>query len=79
MKCSVDSNPTIMSECLNEMRFLQLNESKSEVLIFGPPKLAKQLTLHLDPLAIKVNTQARNLSVIFDSELKFDKQVNAVV
>ncbi len=59
--------------------FLQLNESKSEVVIFGPPKLAKQLSVHLGPLATNINTQVRNLVVIFDSELKFDRQVSAVV
>lgn len=45
-------------------------------MIFGPLKLAKQLSIHPDPLATNVNTHTRNLGVIFDSELKFD---NAVV
>lgn len=80
LKCNNDSNITTMFECLDGMvGFLQLNESKSEVLIFGPAKLAKQLSVHLGPLATNVNTEARNLGVIFDSRLKFDKQVNAVV
>ncbi len=59
--------------------FLQLNESKSDVVIFGPPKLAKLLSVHPDPLVTNINTQVRNLGVIFDSELKFDRQVSAVV
>ncbi len=41
----------------------------------APPKLAKQLSEHLGPLANNINTQVRNL----DSELKFDRQVSAVV
>jgi len=60
--------------------FLQLNESKFKVLILGPPKSVNQIALDLGPLASNVNTQVRNLGVIFfDSELKFDKRVNAVV
>ncbi len=59
--------------------FLQLNESKSDVVIFGPPKLAKLLSIHPGPLVTNINTQVRNLGVIFDSELKFDRQVSAVV
>lgn len=63
-------------DCLDELKlwmassFLRLNESKSEVLIFGPSKLANQLSLDLSPLASNVNTQVRNLAVIFDSEMK---------
>ncbi len=44
-----------------------------------PPKLAKQFSVHLGPLANNINTQVRNLGVTFDSELKFDRQVSAVV
>lgn len=47
-------------------------------MVFGPLKLAKQLPLDLGPLTSNVNTQVKNLDVIFDSELKFDKQINTV-
>lgn len=49
LRCNDDSNTTTLFECLDEIRawlaasFLQLNESKAEVVIFGPPKLDKQL------------------------------------
>lgn len=85
LKCDDDSKLTYLIDCLDEIKvwmatiFLQLNESESEVVIFGPSKLAKKLALHLGPLATNVNTQARNLGVIFDSELKFDKQINCMV
>ncbi len=73
LRCNNDSNISILLECLDEIRawmassFLQLNESKSEVVIFGPPKLAKQFSVHLGPLANNINTQVRNLGVTFDS------------
>lgn len=49
------------------------------MVIFGSPKYKKKqknLPIHLGPLATNVNTQARNLGVIFDSELKCDKHTN---
>ncbi len=85
LRCNNGSNISTLLECLDEIRawmassFLQLNESKSEVVIFGPIKLTNQLSVHLGPLANHINTQVRNLGVTFDSELKFDRQVHAVV
>lgn len=83
---SIDkSNGSALFKCLDEIKqwmadsFLQLNESKYEVVVFGPPKLAKQLSEELGTLVSNVKTQVRNLGVIFDAELKFDKQINAVV
>lgn len=77
LKCDDDSKLTYLIDCLDEIKvwmatsFLQLNESKSEVVIFGPLKLAKKLALHLCPLATNVNTQARNLGVIIDLNVVF--------
>ncbi len=85
LRCNNDSNISTLLEYLDEISawmassFLQFNESKSEVGIFGPPKLAKQLSVHLGTLANNINTQVRNLGVTFDSELRFDRQVSAVV
>ncbi len=76
LRCNNDSNISTLLECLDEISawmassFLQFNESKSKVVIFGPPKLAKQLSVHLGTLANNINTQVRNLGVTFDSELK---------
>ncbi len=47
LRCNNDSNISTLFECLDEIRawmassFLQLNESKSEVVIFGPPKVSQ--------------------------------------
>ncbi len=71
-------------DCLNELKlwlssnFLHLNENKSEIILFGPREnVASDFDLgFLTPY----NTQcARNLGILFDSSLKFDKQISAVV
>lgn len=60
--------------------FLQLNESKTEVLILGS-SLSSQpgLVVELGPLASNIQDPVRNLGVIFDSSLLFNKQISAVV
>ncbi len=59
--------------------FLQLNDSKTEVLVFGWPECASILSKTLSPITKTVGTCVRNLGVIFDPALKFDKQINSVV
>ncbi len=59
--------------------FLQLNDSKTEVLVFGRPDIVNTLSNTLAPLTNTVGSHARNLGVIFDPALKFDKQINSVV
>lgn len=59
--------------------FLQLNESKSEVIVFGFPDLAKQAIKHPGPQSVNLNNHVRNLAVIGNSDFKFDKQINAEV
>lgn len=59
--------------------FLQLNEAKTECLVLGSIMSPAHILAHLGPLASNVYKQANNLGVIFNSELKFDKHVNAVL
>lgn len=76
---------TGLNDCILEIKnwmahsFLQLNESKTEVILFGPPKKTDCLKGNLGPLSPFIKSQVRNLGVLFDTELKFDKQINAVV
>ncbi len=56
--------------------FLQLNENKTEVILFGSPHLVNALSSNLWPLQANIRTHVKNLGVVFDSELKFDKQIN---
>lgn len=66
-------------ECWMAQNVLQLNENKSEVILFGPPDSIKLTTSSLGNLSTLIKPQFKNLDVIFDSAFKFDKQVNAVV
>ncbi len=63
--------------------FWKLNDSKSEDLIFTPcvPSSAsiKYLSSSLGVLSNNVRKEARNLGVVFDSELSFDVQVTKMV
>lgn len=71
--------------CLNEIKiwlsnnFLQLNERKSEIIIFGPSNFKERVVSILAPLEMTVKDNVRNLGVIIDSSLSFDKQINSVV
>lgn len=72
-------------DCLNEViiwlsnNFLQLNERKSEIVIFGPPKVKDMIACTIAPLGITVQDSVRNLGIIIDSSLSFEKQIKSVV
>lgn len=58
--------------------FLNLNESKTEAIVFGPLAVSWNLNQVLGSLAAYVKPSVKNLGVVFDSALSFDKQVNTV-
>ncbi len=69
--------------CLHEVKswmsqnYLNLNESKSEMIWFGAPDTHNSFDLgNLAPFCKSV---VKNLGVKFDSSLKFDKQINTMV
>ena len=72
-------------ECLKEINdwmgdnFLQLNNSKTEVIIVNPSKFKKPIFTDLGSLTSFLKPSAVNLGVIFDSELCFNKQISSVV
>ncbi len=72
-------------DCLKDIKiwmannFLQLNNEKTEVIIFGPFKIRNSIVSNLDSLTPYVTSHARNLGVIFDSELCLEKQISSVV
>ena len=66
-------------KCWMSQNFLQLNESKSEVLLFGPSNLTNVLKLKLGELSSNVQHSVRNLGVMFDHNLAFDVQITKVV
>lgn len=59
--------------------FFTLNENKTEVVMLGPSDLFDSCNLDLYDLTSFVTPCAKNLGFWFDSGLKFDKQINAVV
>ncbi len=71
--------------CLDEVKtwlsqiFLFLNESKTEVIVFGPSKNSGSRSIDLDYLAPFTSSCIKNLGVFWDQGLKFDKQINAVI
>ena len=81
---SADSLQTLL-DCLEEVKvwmgsnFLQINNDKTEVIIFGPSKSKTPRTADLGILSPYVKSHSRNLGVIFDSNFCFDKQIAAVV
>ncbi len=90
-QCYVPLHPKDVSslqclfDCLRDVKqwmsanFLQLNESKTEVLLFGSPASTEVVASKLGPLSGNLHSHVRNLGVTFDSALTFDKQINAVV
>ncbi len=66
-------------KCWLEQNRLQLNASKSEVIIFGPNKVDSDIKDVLDTWTTNVQSQIRNLGVIFDSALTFDHQIKCLV
>ncbi len=60
-------------------KMLHLNESKTEMIVFGPSGASGSSDCDLGDLVFYVKPSVKNLGVIFDSALQFDKQMNAVV
>ena len=63
-----------------DQNFLQLNNSKSEIVLLGPPNSISRIENSLGPLSNNIQSTARNLSVTFDSDLQnFHHHLNKVV
>jgi len=58
--------------------FLFLNESKTEVIVFGPHDNYDSNNIDLDYLDPK-SSCIKNLGVLWDQNLKFEKQINTVI
>jgi len=59
--------------------FFYPNESKAELILFGPSESAETSKIELVRLSPYLMRQVKNLGIICDSALKFDKQINQVV
>ncbi len=71
--------------CLNDIKawmdinFLNLNDNKTEIIVFGHNESQKISNFNLGPLSPYVKPCVKNLGVYLDSALKFDIQVSTVV
>ncbi len=81
-----DSNTfDTLLDCMKDIKtwmssnFLNLNEKKTEIILFGPPSgiPLKYLSNHF--VTSQAKTLVKNVGVLLDSELKLDSQVNSVV
>jgi hypothetical protein len=60
---------------------LSLNPSKTEYLLIGTPQQKSKIlssSIHFSGTTISPTESTRNLGIIFDSNLSFDKQISAV-
>ncbi len=79
------SSIEVLLACLQEVKlwlthnFLALNENKTEVVLFDTSYFYDLGDLDLGDLSSYVSPCVKNLGVLFDSGLKFDKQINSVV
>lgn len=62
--------------CWMAQNFLPLNNSKSEILLFSSSKSISLIKNSLGPLSSNVQPTAKNLGVIFDSDLSFQPHIS---
>ncbi len=58
--------------------FLQLNKDKTKILVISNDVRRGSIASHLDSLSLKNSNQAKNLGIIFDSDLSFKKHISIV-
>ena len=74
-----------LHNCISDIKnwmysnFLQLNESKSEVLVFGPPSARSQIESYLGPLRPNLKPTVKNLGVTFDPDLTLQLHVKKTI
>ena len=78
LKSGTDSVSSLLA-CLEDIKawmdnnFLQLNQKKTDVMLFGPSHLLNNISSTLGPLQDNIRDKVKNLGVTLDPELKFDK------
>ncbi len=76
---------TFLLKCLEEVKlwlaqnFLKLNENKTEVIVFGPSDNSQTTCIDLGSLSVFSSSRVRNLCVLLDESLHFDKHISSVI
>lgn len=71
--------------CLSDVKawlslhFINFNESKTEIIVLCLSDSFSTCKIYLGDLSSSVKPWLKNLGVVFDDSLKFDKQINTVV
>ena len=84
LKRNKDTALKSLFACLEDVKmwfsqnFLFLNESKTEVIVFGPHDNFNSSNIDLDYLS-PISSCIKNLGVFWDQNFKFEKQINAVI
>ncbi len=73
LACLKEANLWLTQNCL------ALKENKTEIVLFSPSNVYDLGDLDLGDLSSYVSPCVKNLGVLFDSGLKFDKRINSVV
>ena len=58
--------------------FLQLNNDKTEVIVFGARDEQLKVSAQLKSVMLESRHQARNLGVVIDSDLNFKKHIKSI-
>lgn len=66
-------------KCWMSHSFLQLNESKTQMVIFRNSNMRNHFDDYLHDFSSNIKPSAWNLGVLFDSELAFEEQVKRLV
>ncbi len=73
-----------LCHCLEKVKnwtnqnFLQLNQEKTEVIVFGNKEKRVAVSKHLESLSLETKDQVRNLGVLIDSDLTFNNHIRSV-
>ena len=76
-----------VAECMREItswmniNFLKINPEKTEILLFYPPSLASEVIIKgtfIEGKCIRFSNEVKNVGVVLDKNLNFDKHVNKV-
>lgn len=59
--------------------FPQLNHSKTEILVFAPDQVSKNIVQHLGSSATNGQSFAKKLGVTLDYQLRFDEHIKTVI